>query len=136
MLTRKPSAAAPAAYPTGKEARAPRRPGLPPPWPQPAPGPALVARERAANGTSNKVCAAAGRLQGSWGGRRALASAGLIVARGPPRLPRAGRQGPSGASPTRGSARRWRRPGWRCSPCPRLQLPATCAAGLAPAGLP
>lgn len=53
MLTRKPSAAAPAAYPTGKEARAP----LPPP----APGPALVAPAPAASRTSNKVCAVTGR---------------------------------------------------------------------------
>lgn len=80
MLTRKPSAAAPAAYPTGKEGLA----ATPPPAPAPAgtprgSGPPLPARAPAACGTSNKVRAVAGPR----GGRRAPDSASLIVARRP-----------------------------------------------------
>ena len=46
MLTRKPSAATPAAYPTGKEAGAP--------LPAPAPGPALVAPAPAASSITER----------------------------------------------------------------------------------
>lgn len=84
-----------------------------------------MARAPAAHGTLNKVCPAAGLPDG----RRALAWAPLIVARGPqgcsewspPTLPSG--QGPSGASPARGLERRWRprRHSSRLRACGRLQ---------------
>lgn len=138
MLTRKPSAAAPAAYPTGKEGLAATPPPAPAPGGTPrAPGPALVARAPAACGTSNKVCAVAGPR----GGRRALASAPLIVAprpRGssewsPPTRPARAVPGlpPPGARRSRPS-----RPCRRSNPFPGLWPLATWAARPRPSPAP
>lgn len=126
MLTRKPSAAAPAAYPTGKEAGAP--------LPAPATGPALVAPAPAASRTSNKVCAAAGRrgiprVDGAPSPR-------LIVNTRAPRLLGAepsGRTGPVPDLPVWGSVMR-RRPGRQSSSAPGLRTPAEWTAGPAQPG--
>lgn len=80
MLTRKPSAAAPAAYPTGKEGRA----ATPPRAPAPA-GPRAARVQPSWRGRplpAGPRTKSARRL-GPPSGRRALASAPLIVARRP-----------------------------------------------------
>lgn len=109
MLTRKPSAAAPAAYPTGKEG---------PAGPRPARASPRGAGARYLRDLEQSLRRGGSPADGAPASLRSLLRAGPGLLRGEPRDP-AGRAG-SLASHRPGSARR-RRPGQRSHPAPGLR---------------